>query len=79
MAQVAGRLPNGIRDFDNPHRYNDPDYVREIAGKTLTDDQLVGVYVNHPMLIRTPVVVTEEWATAGEPEEQLARRLGVPV
>lgn len=79
MAELVRKIPGGVRAFDNPFKKNDPDYLREIAGKELSAEQLIDIYTKYPNLIATPVLVIDGEGSAGSiAPEELARRVGVP-
>jgi arsenate reductase-like glutaredoxin family protein len=74
-ARWASLLPEGARSLLNPNKVSDPDYVREIQGKELTDGQLVDVFARFPDLARKPVVDGGSWVVAGYEPETLERYL----
>jgi arsenate reductase len=57
-------------------RTNDAIYKDKIAGKKLSDDELLRLMVRHPELIQRPIVVKGKKAVLARPSEKLAE-LGI--
>jgi arsenate reductase len=57
-------------------RTNEPAYREYIAGKTLTDGQLIEIMAEHPELIQRPFVVKGSKAVLARPTERL-KKLGI--
>lgn len=58
-----------------PHdvlRKNEPAYSEHVAGRSLTDVQLIRAMVEHPELIQRPIVVRGEKAVLARPVENLS-------
>lgn len=65
----------GISAFD-AIRKNEPAYSQFIAGKDLTEDQLIQQMTAHPELIQRPIVVKGKKAVLARPSERLTE-LGI--
>ena len=62
-----------------PHdaiRTKEDAYREHVAGRNLTDDQLIEVMADHPELIQRPIVVRGDKAVIARPVEALAN-LGI--
>lgn len=62
-----------------PHealRTNEDAYKRHVAGRTLSDEQLIRVMADHPELIQRPIVVRGDKAVLARPVGKLAE-LGI--
>jgi len=57
-------------------RTNEPAYREHVAGRNLSDEQLLGVMAEHPELIQRPIVVRGNKAVLARPVENLAK-LGI--
>ncbi len=57
-------------------RTNDAVYKEKVAGKKLSDDELIRLMVKHPELIQRPLVVKGKKAVLARPVEKL-RELGI--
>jgi len=57
-------------------RKNEPGYQEHVAGKNLTDAQLIAAMIKHPELIQRPIVVRGKKAVLARPAERL-RELGI--
>lgn len=57
-------------------RTNEPAYREHVAGRDLSDEQLLGVMAEHPELIQRPIVVRGNKAVLARPVENLAK-LGI--
>lgn len=57
-------------------RTSEATYRQYVLGKSLTDDELVGVMAEHPELIQRPIVVLGNKAVLARPAEKLAE-LGI--
>lgn len=57
-------------------RTNEPAYREHVAGRNLSDEQLLRVMAKHPELIQRPIVVRGEKAVLARPVENLAK-LGI--
>ena len=53
-------------------RKNEPSYKELVAGKDLSDDQLVRLMAEHPDLLQRPIVVRGSRAVLARPTEKLA-------
>jgi arsenate reductase len=53
-------------------RTNDPVYKEKVAGKNLSDEELIRLMVKHPELIQRPLVVKGKKAVLARPAEKLA-------
>jgi arsenate reductase (glutaredoxin) len=76
----ASELKNLLRRAGmKPHevlRKNEPAYHEHVAGKELTQAQLIDLMVKHPELIQRPIVVRGEKAVLARPVARL-RELGI--
>jgi arsenate reductase len=57
-------------------RTNEEAYRKYVAGRSLSDEQLVQVMAEHPELIQRPIVVRGDRAVLARPVERLAE-LGI--
>lgn len=57
-------------------RKNEAAYGKHVAGKNLSDQQLLRVMAEHPELIQRPIVVRGERAVLARPADKLAE-LGI--
>ncbi len=57
-------------------RTNDAIYKEKVAGKNLSDEELIRLMVKHPELIQRPIVVKGKKAVLARPSEKLAE-LGI--
>ena len=57
-------------------RTNEPAYREHVAGRDLSDEQLLRVMAKHPELIQRPIVVRGNKAVLARPVENLAK-LGI--
>jgi arsenate reductase (glutaredoxin) len=57
-------------------RKNEAAYGQHVAGKNLSDDQLLRVMAEHPELIQRPIVVRGSKAVLARPVEKIAE-LGI--
>jgi arsenate reductase (glutaredoxin) len=57
-------------------RSNEEAYRRYVAGRNLSDEQLVQVMAEHPEMIQSPIVVRGDKAVLARPVERLAE-LGI--
>jgi arsenate reductase len=53
-------------------RTNDSVYKEKVAGKNLSDEELIRLMVKHPELIQRPLVVKGKKAVLARPAEKLA-------
>ncbi len=53
-------------------RTNDAVYKEKVAGKNLSDEELIRLMVKHPELIQRPLVVKGKKAVLARPAEKLA-------
>ena len=53
-------------------RTNDAVYKEKVAGKDLSDEELIRLMVKHPELIQRPIVVKGKKAVLARPAEKLA-------
>jgi arsenate reductase len=65
----------GVRPQD-AMRTNEETYRQYVAGRGLSDDQIVGVMADHPELIQRPIVTSGDKAVLARPVERLAK-LGI--
>jgi arsenate reductase (glutaredoxin) len=76
----ASQLQHLLRSAGlKPHdalRRNEDAYRQHVAGKDLSDEQLLRVMAEHPELIQRPIVVRESKAVLARPVEKLAE-LGI--
>lgn len=68
-------LSAGLRPQD-ALRKNEEAYRRYVAGRNLSDDQLVQIMADHPDLIQRPIVTRGGKAVLARPVERLAE-LGI--
>ena len=61
---------------DDALRTNEPAYREHVAGRNLSDEQLLRVMAEHPDLIQRPIVVRGNKAVLARPVENLAK-LGI--
>ena len=66
LLQQAGLKPSEVL------RTKEDSYSQYVAGKKLTDDQLLAVMVKHPELIQRPIVVRGDKAVLAREIEKLA-------
>jgi arsenate reductase len=52
-------------------RVGEDDYKSKVAGKKLTDAQLIAVMVDNPILIERPIAVVGDRAAIGRPPENV--------
>ena len=57
-------------------RMKEPSYKRYVAGKNLSDDELLRVLAAHPELLQRPIVVKGDKAVLARPLENL-KNLGI--
>ena len=55
LVQFAKVTPGGVRNMVTPNTQM-PDYQEHYAGKELTDDQLLDLFVRVPNLLKKPMV-----------------------
>jgi arsenate reductase len=76
----AGELKNLLRRARlkpaDVVRKNEPAYHQHVAGKDLSDPQLIDLMVKHPELIQRPIVVCGKKAVLARPVERLSE-LGI--
>lgn len=65
----------GLKPID-ALRTNEAAYRQQVAGKNLSEDQLIRVMVKYPELIQRPIVVRGNQAVLARPAEKLAE-LGI--
>jgi arsenate reductase (glutaredoxin) len=56
-------------------RTGEEEYESKIAGKKLSDTQLIATLITHPVLIERPIVVVDERAAIGRPPENILQLL----
>ena len=61
---------------DDALRTNEPGYREHVAGRNVSDEQLLRVMSEHPDLIQRPIVVRGNKAVLARPVENLAK-LGI--
>jgi arsenate reductase (glutaredoxin) len=54
-------------------RRNEPAYKQLVAGKELSDDEVLKVMAAHPELVQRPIVVRDEKAVLARPTENLTK------
>jgi arsenate reductase (glutaredoxin) len=54
-------------------RRNEPAYRQLVAGKDLSDDEVLKVMAAHPELVQRPIVVRDEKAVLARPIENLTK------
>ncbi len=52
-------------------RKNEPSYKALVAGKNLSDDELIRLMVEHPELLQRPIVVRGDKAVLARPADKL--------
>jgi arsenate reductase (glutaredoxin) len=70
LLRSAGLKPQDVL------RTNEPTYRQQVAGKNLSDDQLLQLMADHPELIQRPIVVRGNKAVLARPVDKLAE-LGI--
>jgi len=65
----------GLKPID-AIRTNEPKYRQQVAGKDLSEEQLIRVMVKNPELIQRPIVVRGNQAVLARPADKLAE-LGI--
>jgi arsenate reductase len=70
LLRRAGLRPNDVM------RTKEDAYRKFVAGKNLSDDELVKIMVAHPELLQRPIVVRGEKAVLARPVGNLAK-LGI--
>ena len=70
LLRRAGLRPEGAV------RTKEPAYKQYVAGKKLSDDELLAVIATHPQLLQRPIVMREGKAVLARPVENL-RKLGI--
>ena len=66
LLQRAGLTPRDAL------RSNEDSYRQLVAGKNLSDDQLLEIMVKHPELLQRPIVVRKDKAVLARPVNRLA-------
>jgi len=66
LLQRAGLTPRDAL------RSNEDSYRQLVAGKNLSDDQLLEIVVKHPELLQRPIVVRKDKAVLARPVNRLA-------
>jgi arsenate reductase len=56
-------------------RKGEETYQTQVAGKNLTDDELIVAMASHPVLIERPIVVCDDKAVLGRPPENVLQLL----
>ena len=54
-------------------RRNEPAYKRLVAGKELSDDEMLKLMAAHPELVQRPIVVRDEKVVLARPIENLSK------
>ena len=70
LLRAAGLKPEDVV------RTKEAAYKQYIAGKELSDDQLIEIIAEHPELLQGPIVVSGQKAVLARPVENLAK-LGI--
>ena len=70
LLSTAGVMPADVV------RKNEPAYQEHVAGRELSDAQLIAVMVKHPELVQRPIVVRGGKAVLARPVARL-RELGI--
>lgn len=66
LLRVAGLTPQDAL------RTNEAAYRQHVAGKNLSDDQLLQIMAEYPELLQRPIVVRENKAVLARPVDRLA-------
>jgi arsenate reductase-like glutaredoxin family protein len=61
----------GAKMLLNPKKVDEPDYKKHIAGRELTDKEILQTLHNFPELLRKPILFNGERAVAGYVPERL--------
>ena len=70
LLQRAGLTPNDVL------RTKEPAYRELVAGKNLSDEELLEIMAAHPELLQRPIVVRDNKAVLARPVENL-QKLGI--
>lgn len=70
LLRRAGLTPNDVL------RTKEPAYRELVAGRNLTDEELLKIIAAHPELLQRPIVVRGDKAVLARPVENL-KRLGI--
>jgi len=65
LGDIAKATPGGVREMITV-RTDSPDYLKHIAGKSLSDEQLLDLLSTVPNLLRKPLLVQGTRALQGE-------------
>lgn len=55
----------------NPKKVNDPDYQKHVAGRELTDDEILQILHRYPDLLKKPILFNGDTAVLGFVPERL--------
>lgn len=69
------KLDVGPRDV---LRAREPAYAELVAGRSLDDDELIAVMLEHPELVQRPIVVRGDRAVLARPIERVLELLDAP-
>ena len=64
LGEIAKGIPGGAREMVTV-RTESPEYQQNIAGKTLSDEQLLDILAKIPNLLRKPLLVDGKRALQG--------------
>lgn len=67
IRELLRKLGGGPRDV---LRAREPLYAELVAGRSLSDDELIALMVEHPQLMQRPIVVRGERAVLARPIER---------
>ena len=77
--QRISRDLGGAKMLLNPKKTDEPDYQKHIAGRDLSDEEILRILHRFPELLRKPILFIGEKAVAGYVPERLESvvKLGV--
>jgi len=64
LAELATVIPGGAKEMVTM-RTDSPDYLKHLAGKSLSDEQLLDLLATVPNLLRKPLIVDGKRALQG--------------
>ena len=73
VSDLLGKLGLGPRDV---LRTREPEYQQHVAGRDLSDAELIEVIAAHPPLLQRPIVVRGDRAVLARPVEKVRDLLG---
>jgi arsenate reductase (glutaredoxin) len=68
---IKAILKKGNLSIQEILRKNEPEYQEYIKEKNLSEDQILGVLIQHPKILQRPIIITEDKAIIARDEESL--------